>query len=100
MVDASSVELMSESRSDAMDKVKRDTILRKGRKRKKKREPDDYRTNTPKNAKKHARACEILQLYRDGLSEREIAQELGIGKSTVHQYIDVIIRQLRNKYGQ
>ena len=44
MVDASSAELMSESRSDAMDKVKRDTILRKGRKRKKKREPDDYRT--------------------------------------------------------
>ena len=61
---------------------------------------EDYRTNSPKNVKKHARACEILQLYRDGLSEREIAQELGIGKSTVHQYIDVIIRQLRNKYGQ
>lgn len=61
---------------------------------------EDYRTNTPKNAKKHKRACEILQLYRDGLSEREIAQELGIGKSTVHQYMEIIIRQLRDKYGQ
>ena len=61
---------------------------------------ENYRTNVPKNAKNHARACEILQLYRDGLSEREIAEELCIGKSTVHQYIEVIIRQLRNKYGQ
>ena len=61
---------------------------------------EDYRANPPKNAKKHRRACEILQLYREGLSEREIAQELGIGKSTVHQYMDVIIKQLRAKYGQ
>ena len=61
---------------------------------------EHYRSNPPKNARNHERACEILQLYRDGLSEREIAKELCIGKSTVHQYIDAIISYLRDEYGQ
>ena len=61
---------------------------------------DYYCTHPPKGARNHECACEILKLFCKGLSIREIAAELGIGKSTAHQYIACIIRQIKRQYGQ
>ena len=42
---------------------------------------------------KHAR--KILQLYLDGLSEREIARNLKMAQPTVHQYLERTIERLK-----
>ena len=46
------------------------------------------------------RACKVLLLYRQGRTERQIAEEMGLAKTTVHQYIEGIIRQIRREYDQ
>ena len=61
---------------------------------------DYYCTHPPKGARNHECACEILKLYCKGLTVREIANELGLGKSTVQQYVDTIVRQIKRQYGQ
>ena len=61
---------------------------------------DYYCTHPPKGARNHECACKILKLYCRGLTVREIAKELGLGKSTVQQYIDCIVRQIKRQYGQ
>ena len=61
---------------------------------------DRYCAHSPHGAKNHERACKVLLLYRQGRTERQIAEELGLAKTTVHQYIEGIIRQIRREYDQ
>ena len=44
----------------------------------------------------HRRACQILRLYLDGLSEREISRKLGISQQAINQSIRRIRERLKS----
>jgi len=56
---------------------------------------DYYFAHPQPGERNRRRACRILRLYRQGLSECEISRELKISQPTVHQYLERIIERLK-----
>ena len=56
---------------------------------------DYYFAHPQPGERNRRRACRILRLYRQGLSEPEISRELKISQPTVHQYLERIIERLK-----
>jgi Response regulator containing a CheY-like receiver domain and an HTH DNA-binding domain len=48
-----------------------------------------------KGVRSHRRACKVLRLYRQGLTECEISHMLKISQSAVHQQLESIIERLK-----
>ena len=55
----------------------------------------EFSENPLPGERNHERACAVLDLYRNGLTFREIADELGIKCSTVHAYFSRAIRRMK-----
>ena len=58
---------------------------------------DEFRKNPPESIHNTERACEILQLYRDGLTFRQIAHLLGIDVAAVHRYLTRFIASIKSQ---
>ena len=56
---------------------------------------EEFYKNPHPNERNHERACDVLELYRNGLTFREIARELGIKCSTVHEYYRRATKRLK-----
>ena len=56
---------------------------------------EKYLTNPLPNERNHERGLKILQLYREGLTFREIAAQLGIKCSTAHEYFSRAVRRMK-----
>ena len=54
-----------------------------------------YATHPQPGERNHRRACKILRLYRQGLTEVEISNKLKISQPTVHQHLERIIERLK-----
>ena len=54
-----------------------------------------YATHPLPGVRSHSRACKILRLYRQGLTEVEISNKLKISQPTVHQHLERIIERLK-----
>ena len=56
---------------------------------------ENFRENPLPGIRNHERACQVLQLFREGLTFREIAEKLGIKCSTAHEYFSRAINGLK-----
>ena len=55
----------------------------------------EFSENRLRYERNHERACAVLDLYRNGLTFREIADELGIKCSTAHEYFSRAIKRMK-----
>ena len=55
-----------------------------------------YRTHPSPGERNHERACEVLKMFRTGLSNVDIAKTLKIDESTVRKYIKRAISGLKS----
>lgn len=56
-----------------------------------------YAENPLPGERNHERSVKVLQLYRDGLTFREIAAELGIDVAAVHRHFDRAIKRIKSQ---
>lgn len=56
---------------------------------------DYYFSHPQPGERNHRRACRILRLYLQGLSECEISRKLNISQPTVHQYFERTVEHLK-----
>ena len=56
---------------------------------------EEFCKNPLPGERNHERACDVLELYRNGLTFREIADEFGIKCSTVHEYFKRAVRRMK-----
>lgn len=56
-----------------------------------------YAENPLPGERNHERSVKVLQLYREGLTFREIAAELGIDVAAVHRHFDRAVKRIKSQ---